>query len=443
LTLGIILVFLGAGGAFADTLTLHGYVGIALAHNPALKIARGNVDAGLASVQSARSGLLPSVSGTAGLSRSGSSGTSTTQVVDTNAATHAITMGSVSSIYVTPPGNNISAGINANLLLWDFGKTPSQYAASGKSLDAARRDSAGTVQTTIVNARTAYFNFLLNTKLVDVSREALKQTKVHYDEAEAIFEVGKQTQLTVIQAKVDVANAEVAEIQAENALNLARVQLETAAGVVFNDPMVLTDSLDGVEDSIGLREALATAAASRPDIQSAALHLEAAKLELRSARASCLPQLNASGGYSWNGSGENDALAAATQLGWNVGLSLSVPIYQGGALQASVRQAEAAVKQAEGSLEQTVLNATQNVQQLYFTEENARRQIAATQVVIDEAAEAVRLAQERYRAGLALAIEITDAEKTLATARSSHAQAEYSYRVGHVNRLNAMGVLHE
>ena len=97
----------------------------------------------------------------------------------------------------------------------------------------------------------------------------------------------------------------------------------------------------------------------------------------------------------------------------------------------------------EATLEQTTLNATQDVQQQYYTEEQARKQIEATQVVIDEAVEALRLSQERYRAGLALALEITDAEQTLATARSSHAQAEYDYRVGHVKLLNAMGVLHE
>lgn len=259
-----------------------------------------------------------------------------------------------------------------------------------------------------------------------------------------LTEVGKQTQLTVIQARVDMANAEVSELTAENGVNLARVQLETAAGMMFSEPIVLTDSLAGTEDSIALKDALAAATVSRPDILSATRSLEAARLQLTAARASYLPQLNASGGYSWNGTSVNGTpLSDNTQLGWNVGLALSVPLYEGGAIQASVRQAEASVKQAEATLEQTVLNASQNVEQQFYAEDQACRQIRATRVVIDESTEALRLAEERYRAGLALGIEITDAEQTLAAAQSSHAQAEYNYRVGHVNLLNAMGVLHE
>ena len=134
---------------------------MALAHNPAPKIAQSSVDASAAAVQSALSatsakcqrqcrsvpriewdGIVP--------------------VYDTNAVTHAITSGTISTSYVTTPGNNASAGINANLLLYDFGKTPLQYAASGKSLGAARQNYEGTIQTTIVNARTAYYNYLLS-----------------------------------------------------------------------------------------------------------------------------------------------------------------------------------------------------------------------------------------------------------------------------------------
>jgi outer membrane protein len=427
--------------AGADTLSLHGYVALALRHNPGPKISQGAVDASLANRESALSALLPSISGTAGVSRSAST---TTQIIDTSSSTHSIG-GTISSIYVTPPGNDVSAGVNGSLLLFDFGKSPSQYAASGKSVDAARENLKGANQTTIVAARTAYYNYLLSGELLAVAQNALKQTTLHYNEAKILTEVGKQTQLTVIQARVDMANAEVSELTAENTVNLGRVQLETAAGMTFSEPIVLTDSLAGTEDSIALKDALAAAAVSRPDILSATRSLEAARLQLTAARASYLPQLSASGSYSWNGTSDNgmSSIFDNTQRGWNFGAALSVPLYEGGSVQASVRQAEASVKQAEATLEQTVLNATQNVEQQFYAEDQAHKQIRATQVVIDESTEALRLAEERYRAGLALAIEITDAEQTLASAQSSHAQAEYNYRVGHVNLLNAMGVLHE
>jgi TolC family type I secretion outer membrane protein len=410
-------------------LNLDGYVKLALDHNPQPKIAAGAVEASSAAREKSRSSLLPHIDGNASLSRNGSGGSSS---------------GVLNSRYSGSTVNTSSAGVNGQLLLFDFGKTLYQYKSSDKTLDAAKYDLQSTLQTTVLNARTAYFNYLLSEQLLTVNEDALKQAQAHYDQAKILFEVGKQAQIAVTKALVDVANAQVNMIHARNALKLARVQLETAAGMQFADPLALTDSLGRIEDSITMNDALTQALQKRPELLASQARLEAARLQYKSARAAYLPSINASAGYDWqNASTSNLPAPDWNSPGWNIGAALSLPLYEGGAVHAGVRQADAALKQAMASLEATVLNITQEVRQDVLQEIEARDRISAAAILVEESAESLRLSQERYRNGLATSLEITDAEVTLANARISHVQAQFDYRVAHANLLLSIGALHE
>jgi outer membrane protein TolC len=404
--------------ASADTLSLNGYVKLVLEHNPQPKIAASAVQSSEAAREKSRASLLPHISASAGISRSGRSNASG---------------GPGTNVYSTGTGNTSSAGIDGQTLIFDFGKTPLQYKASGKNLDAVNYDLKSTLQTTVLNARSAYFNFLLSEQLLTVNEDAHKQAQLHYDQAKTLFDVGKQAQIAVTKANVDVANALVNVIHARNTLKLARVQLETTAGITIADPLVLTDSLGDAEDSITMNDALTQALQKRPEL-----------LASKSARASYFPSINASAGYDWRNSSASTLPAPNWENpGWNIGAAFSLPLFQGGALHAGVRQADAALKQAIASLDAATLNVTQEVQQNVLQEIEARERISATAVLVAQAAESMRMSQERYRTGIATSIEITDAEVTLADARSSHVQAQFDYRVAHAKLLSAIGALDE
>ena len=415
--------------AMADTLSLDGYVKLTLEHNPQPAISAGAVQAASAAVEKSRASLLPQIGATAGISRAGTGGAS--------AAT-----GPSGSSGAT--GNTSSAGIDAQTLLFDFGKTIFNYKASGQSLDAATNDLRATIQTTVLNARTAYFNYLLSGQLLIVNEDAFTQAQAHYDQAKILVDVGKQAQFVVIKAAVDVANARVNVIHARNTLKLARVQLETNAGIPLADPLVFTDSLGGFEDSIAVNEALTRSFQNRPELLASRARLEAARLELKTAISACFPLINASAGYDWrNYSASRLPAPDWKHPGWNIGTALSIPLFQGGALHAAVRQADAALKQAQAALDATKLNVTQEVEQDILQEIEARERISATAVLVEQATESLRLSQERYRSGIAASLEITDAEVTLANARSSHVQAQFDYRVAHARVLLSIGVLNE
>jgi outer membrane protein len=416
---------IGAIPVSSETLRLKDYIQIVLKHNPQPQIASGAVQASSASSASARSRLLPQVNGNASISRSESPGTS--------------------ARVGGPDNNSAAAGIGGQILLFDFGKTRYQYNASRQSLSAAEIDSQSTMASVILLARSAYFNYLLSLQLLNVNEDALKQANEHLDQAKTLFDVGKQARIEVTKARVDVANAGVNLIHAKNSLKLAKVQMDLVAGMPLGEPMVLIDSLSAFEDSIGMSEALKQAMQLRPEILSSQARMEAARLQLKSARAAYLPSLSATGSLGWDAQ-DNAAITGSDFNGspnWSIGAALSVPIYQGGAIGASVNQADAAFKQAQASLDATTQNVAQQVQQYFLQGKEALQRIDATGVLIEQADESLKMSQERYRAGVATSIEITDAEVTLANARISNAQALFDYHIAHANLLLAIGGLHE
>ena len=419
----------------ADTLSLKDYVRLSLKNSPQYTLATSSVDASRAVRQTALSNLLPSIDASGDLSRKESNG-KTTFFPRTDSA---FTVSGATS------QNSASTGINGKILLYDFGKTPLQYKAAGKSLTAAEFNFKESIASIILNARTAYFNYLLSTQLLIVNEDALKQSGGHLRQAQTLFDVGKQAKIAVTNASVDVANAQVNVIHAKNAVKLAKVQLETVAATKISEPLVLTDSLNAIEDTIGENEAEKRALGSRSQVLSAKAKLEAAKLQLKAAQASFFPTLNASGGLGWNAQ-DNASIVSSdwnTSPNWNIGANLSVPLYAGGAIRAQVAQAKAALMQSQAQFDAMNLSVIQQVQQYYLQEADAFERINATALVIAQANEYLQLTQERYKAGLGTSVDLTDAQQSLANARSSHVQALYDYRVAHANLLLAIGELKE
>jgi outer membrane protein len=411
---GAFLIGFASYAQTPDTLSLEAYVNIAKKSNPQVRISGAQVSSSMAAQKTARSRLLPQVSAQAQAGRS------------------------MSQLSASPGddyySNNYSAGISGQQLLFDFGKSYYSTRASSKKLNAARGDEQDALQNVILNARAAYFNYLLSQMLYEVAKEALSQAQAHLDQATILFETGKQARYTVTKAEVDVANASVSVITAKNGLKLARVQMEVAAGTTLCDAVTLTDSLNVAEPDISREQALSRALESRPQLAALRARLEAAKLQLTSAKSSLFPDLNASAGM-----GYRSADASDWRQNWNVGLNLSVSIFQGGALVAAIEGAKAGVDQVAAQLDANIQSVIAEIEQRYYEKMEATERISATQKLIMQAQEGLRLSQERFAAGAAASLEVTDAEIVVADAKSSHAQALFDFRIAHAKLCAAIG----
>jgi TolC family type I secretion outer membrane protein len=405
--------------AQSDTLTLEQCVDIALKNNPQIHVAEGNFEAAEASFVLARSAYFPQVSLQASATKSG---------------------GTFLFGPIARPGefNNYTVGLQGQQLLFDFGKTIGHVSSSSDFANASEQDYRSAQQNVVLNTHVAYFGLLQAKRVRDVSSETVKQTEEHLRQAQAFYKVGKNPEFDVVKAEVDVANANVSLITAENALKLARVQLENVLGVKLKEGIALEDNLEiPQEPKIELQAALETAFQTRPEVIASRTRVEANKALVTSAKAAHFPAISVTGGYGWRGF----ALDQPLYNSWNVGLNFSIPIFQGWAVVAGVDQANANLKATEASNEATIQSVVLDVQQQYLTLEESAERIEASKKLVEQAQEALKLSQGRYNYGAGSPIEITDAQVTLSNARITYIQSLYDYRVSRARLQRATGII--
>lgn len=401
-----------------DSITLRQCINIALGNNPQIKIAEGNYELSSASLISTRSSVMPQISFQSGLTRNG--GTSF-----------------IGPIVRTGYYNNYSYGFQLQQLVFDFGKTYTKISASADLKNASAQDFISTKQNLILSTEIAYFNYLQAIRITNVSAEVLKQAQEHLNQSEAFFKVGTVALFDVLKARTDVANANVILISSENNVRISKLQLENILNQKFENNVKLNDNLEVSQDSVSLNKAIETALSTRPEIISSKYVVDASRSLLTSAWTANLPSISATAGYNWR----TYDVSVPVQDSWNFGINLSLPIFQGFALDAEIDQARANLKTVQASNDALVQAVTLDVQQQFSSLEEARERIAATRALVTQSEETLKLAEGRYKQGVGSAVEITDARVGFYNAQTSYIQSLYDYQVAYARLKRAIGVL--
>jgi outer membrane protein TolC len=418
LALGILApAFPSALAQQLDTLTLERAVTLAIDNQPSLRGSEAGVRAADAGFRQARAGLLPSVGFSASDTRTG---------------------GTVILSPAIPPTQRIyssySAALLGNLTIWDFGKTSGRVSQTSYLYDAAHGDYASAVEVIALNTEVAYLAFLQARRVVTVDEEALATTSHHLVQARAFYTTGRRPQLDVTKAEVDSLNAEVNLIQARNAYRVARLQLENAMGVHPAAEYAVADSFTVPATSTSLQEARTTAFRTRPELIAAQARVDAGKGGVRAAWGQHLPTIAAFGGYTWS------AFDFPLFSHWNAGLSFTLPIFQGFALDAGVELAEANRDMAQSNLDTLTESVMLEVERQWLTVRAAAERAVATAKLVQESGENLNLVERQYAAGVATALDESDARLTLSNSEITDIQAQYDYRTALIRLRRAMGL---
>ncbi|MGD0339739.1 MAG: TolC family protein [Bacteroidota bacterium] len=415
----VLLVSIIVGGimeAQQDTLTLARCIQTALENHPAVRVAEGALLNSEAALQQTRSIFFPQLSASGGMTK--------------NAGTSLI-----GPIQRVQDYESYSAGLSAQMLLFDFGKSIYRTMASSYGVDTSVAAVGGTKQTVILNAELAYFAYQETSSLVKVSEDALRSSTQHLQQAKAFFSVGTRAQFDVTKAEVDVANAQVALLRAQNQFRIARAQLDNAMGIQTSKIYVTPENMDLPSITMTVDSALVIAKVSRPEILSSASKVSVSEALYTASWMTRFPTISATGGYIWRG------LTFPLSSSWSAGVTISVPLFQGFAVDAGVQQAEAGIQIASATYEALVRSARLEIEQQILSLNEARERIAASAKLVEQATENLRLADARYASGVGSAIEITDALATLSNARIIEIQAQFDYRSAYVQLQRAMGIL--
>jgi NodT family efflux transporter outer membrane factor (OMF) lipoprotein len=265
--------------------------------------------------------------------------------------------------------------------------------------------------------------------------QALKQiTLTQIDSGQRILDLTREQARVGLTSQTDVqsATAQVGALQAQ------LPQFDAQISQSMNGLAVLTGQPPGTLDAeldkpkavppipptvpIGLP---ATLARRRPDIRRAEARLHAATAEQGVAVAQLYPDISLTGEIGTRAT-KARYLSHWSSLFWSIGPSISLPIFEGGALRANVRIANAQAKDAALQYRQAVLNALREVENAlvrYRTDQDRRAALARTTQANHES---LRLATDSYRNGLVSFITVLDAERQFAQTQQQLTQSTVS-----------------
>jgi outer membrane protein len=403
-------------------LTLEGALAIARAHP---RVAQATAAAAQASARTrqAFAGFLPTgaVSATYGkTSASGGAGT----IVLTPGGTTALSGSGVDDLY--------AATANVQAPIWDFGRTLESVRAARASEDASRSDLTAARDEQDFQVAQAYYAALASDALVSVADDTIVQMNRHLAFAQGSFEVGSRTRFDVTRAEVDLANARIQKIQADNGRASSRAALAAAIGEDLGDARI-EEPAAREEPDPDPREVVARALRGRPELAALDRRVAAADAAAVAARDAWYPTLGASGQLGWRGS---DFPLSRT---WQVLGTLTWPFLNGGADVARAAEASAVVDAAHAARDAEVLQVKLDAEQAALAAIEARARRDVSKVLVTQATENLELAEGRYQAGVGSIIELVDAQAALTSARAQRVRGGYDLSTARARLARTVG----
>lgn len=401
----------------------------ALAHQPQITQAKAQTRVSYAQADESFAPLLPQVTGTASYGRRTANFVQNPGALPANVPTRS----------VAPSFNTFDTfnfALTATQLVYDFGKTTGTYHAAQSSAEAQALNEATVRLGVLLDVRTAYALAWANRSLVSVAMETMENSDRHLQQIEGLVHAGARPEIDLAQVRADRANASLQLINAENAYENAKAQLNQTMGVEesteYDVAAGATAPVDG--EDLEERRLVALAVGTRPEMKGLAKQSEADERTLSSAKGAYGPSLNLQTSLT-----EAGRDLTALTWNWNASANLTWPLFQGGLTDATVRAAEASHDVTRAQIVDQRQKIRLEITQARLSIRGAKAALDAAQEVEVNARERLRLAEARYRAGAGSIIELEDAQVAATTAAGQVVQAEYGLAVARAQLAKGLG----
>ncbi|HMP90659.1 MAG TPA: TolC family protein [Kiritimatiellia bacterium] len=287
-----------------------------------------------------------------------------------------------------------------------------------------------------------FYYAMLTREVIRVQEESVSLLERQLSLARNRFEAGAVSRFDVLQAEVRLANARPPLIRAHNQYNLAVDDLRTTIGGVYPEGMGPTNvTLSGdwtvltMPDS--LTDALESATRNRPELTALAMNSEASRAWVERMKRQRAPRINLFANYGI----ENDRFSPGNERleGWQAGVEARLNIWDGGRIRGEVAQAQSQLDQVLLQQHARHLSIELEVRNAWNQAEEAREILTASELIIDQAEEALRLAENRYNAGTLTQLDVLASQLDYTRAKLEHLTALHDYHVALVEMYRAVG----
>ncbi|MFK7864702.1 MAG: TolC family outer membrane protein [Pseudohongiellaceae bacterium] len=417
---------------------------MAFDNDPTLRQAKASYRANRENMVQSRSALLPSLGANANTTRLTSGPTDSQYRTVTDPATGLSQVVRFDDHSFQPGLNNHGWSMSLNQAVVNLASWYT-YKSAQSSDKAGAVNLAAQEQDLIVRVATAYFNVLRAQDLLDTNVQEEEAALRSLEQTQQREEVGLVAITDVFDSQAAYDLARNTTILQQNFLLSAYEVLEAITGQSHPDIDILREDFPVLNVDGDLREWESQADSNSLAIASAKFTLDASEKTLQARRSDHLPTVALQGNYA------HDVTAPITQQGIQIGggafdrtrlaLTLSIPIFQGGAVSSRRRQAEYNVIAAKESLEFTKRQLTQNVR-------DAFRRVNTDVLVIDQRQQSINSAQLALDAtelgaevGTRNIVEVLRARENLYRALRLYADARYNYVVDTLLLKQVAGIL--
>jgi outer membrane protein len=327
-------------------------------------------------------------------------------------------------------------GVAVTQTLFNGFQTGNRTRQAESQVFAARETLRSTEQTILLNAAAAYMNLLRDSAILDLQRRNVEVLQEQLRQTRDRFNVGEVT-------RTDVAQSESRLAAGRSSVLLAEANYKTSAAVyrqiIGRDPHNLTAATPVDRFSPRTQaEAVSVGNAQHPNVATAQYNVDAALSQVKIAEGALYPTLSVQGSVQ---KAENTSISATRSLNASVIGQLSVPLYQGGAEYAAIRQAKETLGQRRIELDTARDQVRQSVVQSWGQLEAAKANVEATQAQVQAAEIALNGVREEARVGQRTTLDVLNAQQELVNARVALVGAQRDRVVASYALLASVGRL--
>lgn len=422
-TVALMALVFGSRSIWAQppaTLSLSEAQQIALRNHPRIASATLTAEAGASVVKEVRSAYYPTLSGNVtGV------GTEHNSVLSAGAVT-------TSSIF-----NRAATGIVANQMVTDFGRT-SSLEQSAKLRNAAQNQNVTNARAQVlIEVQQAYYQALASESVLKVARATLNLRQVTLRQVTALANSALRSTLDVSFAQVNVSQAELDVVRAENDAQASHARLSAAMGYEHDQPFALTDEPLPPALAPDTNALIQQAIHERPDLAALQLNHEALDRYAEAEKKLRNPTINLMG-VAGVAPVRDDRLPETYSA---AGVNLNIPVLNGGLFKARRAEAESRAAAAGKDVQDLSIQIARDVRVAWLDATDAFRRLDVTARLVAQANEALRLAQARYDNALGSIVELNQAQVSQTSAEIAAASAKYEYLSRRAALNFVMGIL--
>ncbi len=310
------------------------------------------------------------------------------------------------------------------------------YMASKHNFEGSKLSVEDAKDMVVLTVGNAYLLCIADASRVQSAQAQVDTSKVSLDQAVANHQAGTAPLLDELRARVDYQTQQQTLITAQNQYEKDKIALARAIGLPLEQSYTLTDlapfqALDNLDPNAAVQEGLA----HRRDLQALQQQVEGAKASRSAATAERYPTISFSGDYGLIGptlghsNGTFDAVGTAT-----------VPLFEEGKLRGDAQNAQAQLEQKQAQLNDLRGQISADVRDSILDIQAAAKQVAVSHSNVELATEALSEAQQRYAAGVADNLAVSQAQSSMAQADDQYVSSLYQHNVAKLSLARALGI---